>query len=59
MDMRNGKYTMDDALEDARANEARLLRLCQTSNLPLHGDWEGMSAWMCQRYIDFWHGYIT
>lgn len=57
IDCRNGKHTMDEALSLAADLEQQIVRLTSTTDLRPRGDWDGMSAWLCDAYRAYWAGY--
>ncbi|TDQ52559.1 nucleotidyltransferase domain-containing protein [Actinorugispora endophytica] len=53
-DLRQGRYSMEEALAAAEEQEKRLVVLAEDADLPPHADHDWANAWLVRAYQDTW-----
>jgi hypothetical protein len=54
VELRQGRHSLEEALQRAEHLEARLENLKLTSSLPRWPDYERANRWLVKTYLDYW-----
>lgn len=52
--IRRGEHTMQQVIADSNALQAMMEHALARTTLPAEADWNGLDAWLIERYLDNW-----